>query len=512
MEQNATLSSWNKAVTGHKESSNGSCKDSAHVAKTLAFEEPLIFAKSGVGRRGVMLGKLDVPAAKAFPKQLSRQVAAELPEVTEGDVTIHFTRLSQQNYAKDLGFYPLGSCTMKHNPKFASVAATLAGFEYTHPLQDVSTAQGNLELCWNLQENLAAISGMDAISLWPCAGSHGEFIGIAVIRAYLTSQGNPRKKVLIPDSAHGTNPASAAVCGYEIVKVPSGPDGELHAEEVAKHMNEDVAAIMITNPNTLGIFEENFDKIAKVVHDKGGLVYCDGANLNALMGAVQLGKIGADVMHFNLHKTFAVPHGGGGPGAGPIGVVKKLEPFLPKPIIVKKDGKFYLDENRPQSIGKAKAFFGNFACLVRAYAYICQLGDSGVAKVSQMAVLNARYIKKKLEKAYHVPFNKPMLHECVFSDKLQNEHGVKTMDIAKRLIDYGYHPPTVYFPLVVSGSIMIEPTETESKVEIDKFCDAMLAIAEECKTNPQVVINAPSASFRSRLDEVKAAKELKLKA
>lgn len=512
---NPTLSSWNKAVSSRSRSEMPTrCQENAHVGRTMAFDEPTVFEQSVEGRRGYQTPKLDVPAFAdtMIPADLLRKKAAALPELTETDITRHFTRLSSQNYAKDLGFYPLGSCTMKHNPKTANVAASLPAFELTHPLQDIKTAQGNLQICWEMQNYLAEISGMDAISLWPCAGSHGEFVSLLVIRAYHVSQGNPRKKVLIPDSAHGTNPASAAVCGYDVVTLKSGPDGELHPDTVRAAMDEEVAAIMITNPNTLGVFEENFKEISDIVHAKGGFVYCDGANLNALMGAVQLGKIGADCMHFNLHKTFAVPHGGGGPGAGPIGVVKKLEAFLPKPIIQKNGDTFSVDDNRPHSIGMIKSFWGNFACTLRAYAYIRQLGKEGITKTSQMAVLNAKYIRKRLEKAYHMPFRKPVLHECVLSDKIQNEYGIKTMDIAKRLMDYGFHPPTVYFPLIVPGALMIEPTETENKQQIDAFCDAMLAIADECRENAEIVKSAPNVSFRARLDEVRAAREVKVTA
>jgi glycine dehydrogenase subunit 2 len=476
----------------------------------LAFEEPTVFEQSVEGRCGLSLGTSGVPQldpASIFGEKLVRSKAAQLPELSEVDVARHFTRLSMLNYSKDIGLYPLGSCTMKYNPKIANKVAMLEGFTQTHPYQDLSTVEGNLELIHTLERDLAEICGMDAVTLWPAAGSHGELTGMLMIRAYHTSKGNPRKKVLIPDSAHGTNPASAAICNYEVVEIKSNECGLIHPAEIQRLMDDEVAAIMITNPNTLGIFEKNFKEVAHIVHAKGGLVYCDGANLNALMGYVRLGDIGCDVMHMNLHKTFATPHGGGGPGSGPVGVKKHLAPFLPIPIVVKQDGKYVLDNERPQSIGRIKSFFGNFGVLVRAYAYIKELGGEGLTAATRLAVLNANYIKARLKGTYDLPYDCPALHECVFSDKIQNAYGVKTIDIAKRLMDYGFHPPTVYFPLIVHGAIMIEPTETESKALLDEFCDAMIAIAKECKENPEVVTHAPHKTFRRRLDEVKAARE-----
>ncbi|MFH1873606.1 MAG: aminomethyl-transferring glycine dehydrogenase subunit GcvPB [Pseudomonadota bacterium] len=480
----------------------------------LGLEEPTIFEQSQAGRVGFDFGKGDVPnidAKNILGASLWREGAPNLPELSEVDVTRHFTRLSTYNYSKDLGFYPLGSCTMKHNPKVASQVASFCGFTKTHPYQDATSVQGNLELLFDLQTMLADIGGMDAVTLWPAAGSHGELTGMLMIRAYHTSQGNSRQKVIIPDSAHGTNPASAALCGYQVVQIKSNEEGVLDPEHVAAVMDEEVAAIMITNPNTLGVFEKHFGEIAKIVHDKGGLVYCDGANLNALMGYVRLGEIGCDVMHFNLHKTFGTPHGGGGPGAGPVGVKKILEPFLPNPIVVKDNkGNFKL-ETASQSIGRIKSFYGNFSVLVRAYVYLKELGSAGLQRATELAVLNANYIRARLKNAYHLPYNDHVLHECVFSDKIQNEYGIKTLDIAKRLMDYGFHPPTVYFPLIVPGALMIEPTETENKQLLDSFCEAMLAIAEEAKNNPELVKNAPHKTFRARLDEVKAAREPCLK-
>jgi glycine dehydrogenase subunit 2 len=479
----------------------------------LAFEEGDMQGQSRDGRR--CLSFKPFPVEGANPQKLygnlARKSAPGLPELAEVDVVRHFTRLSIQNYSKDLGFYPLGSCTMKHNPRIANKASAMHGFADSHPYQPESDVQGNLELCYELEAMLAEISGMDAVTLWPAAGSHGELTGMLIVRAYHASRGNPRKKVIIPDSAHGTNPASAAICHYEVVQVKSGENGLIDTAAMKAAMDEDVAAVMITNPNTLGLFEKNFDEVSKIVHGKGGLVYLDGANLNALMGYVKPGKIGADVMHFNLHKTFGTPHGGGGPGAGPVGVVEKLRPFLPSPRIAKSGGAFKLSDAGEKSIGRINTFFGNFAVLVRAYTYIKELGAEGLKDATEMAVLNANYIKARLRSHYDLPYDMPVLHECVFSDKIQNEYGVKTLDIAKRLMDYGFHPPTVYFPLIVHGAIMIEPTETESKDVIDGFCDAMIAIAKECAENPDIVKAAPTRPFRRRIDEVRAARDMCLK-
>lgn len=475
----------------------------------LAYEEPAVFEQSVKGRTGYDVCALDVPDIDdaALKGARLRKNAAELPELSEVDVVRHFTRISLNNYHKDLGFYPLGSCTMKYNPKSANKSVSMPGFAETHPYQPIETAQGNLELAYNLERYLAEITGMDAVTLWPAAGSHGELAGMLMIRAYHTANGNPRKKVLIPDSAHGTNPASAAIAQYEVVELKSNDEGLITPEAVKAVMDDEVAAIMITNPNTLGLFETHFKEVADIVHAKGGFVYVDGANLNALMGRVKLGEIGADVMHINLHKTFATPHGGGGPGAGPVAVNKILEPYLPTPIVMKNGESYTVSNDRPQSIGRIKSFFGNFGVLVRAYSYIRELGTEGLKEVTDNAVLNANYIRKRLTGTYHLPYNSHCMHECVFSDKIQLEHGVKTLDIAKRLTDYGIHPPTIYFPLIVPGALMIEPTESENKKQIDEFCDTMIAIAKECETNPEVVKSAPHHPFRRRLDEVKASKE-----
>ncbi|MDO8526427.1 MAG: aminomethyl-transferring glycine dehydrogenase subunit GcvPB [Deltaproteobacteria bacterium] len=480
----------------------------------LILEEPLLFEQSVKGRVGFSLPEIEVPATdllKKIPKNLFRQKPAELAELSEVDCVRHFVRLSQQNYCKDVGLFPLGSCTMKYNPKTTEAVARIPGFANSHPLSVAEEMQGNLKLIYELQNYLAEISGMDHVTCWPAAGSHGELTGMLMIRAFHSSRGNPRKKVIIPDSAHGTNPASAAICQYEVLTVASNKEGILTADAVRAVMDEEVAAIMITNPNTLGIFEENILEICDIVHKKGGLVYCDGANLNALLGMVKLGDIGVDVIHINLHKTFSTPHGGGGPGAGPVCIKKKLEPFLPSPIVVNENGTYHLEHDRQQSIGRVKAYFGNFGMLVRAYAYIRELGPQGLRHIAEMAVLNANYIRKGLEGIYHLPYSKPTLHETVFSDKLQKEKDIKTLDISKRLMDYGYHPFTIYFPLIVPGAMMIEPTESEPKSSLDQFIEAMKLIAKECEETPEIVKTAPHRTFRGRLDEVKAARELKLR-
>ena len=474
----------------------------------MIFEEPTLFEQSVPGRVGYSLPEAGVPEAPKIPDRLRRKAKPDLPELSEADVVRHYVRLSCQNFNKDAGFYPLGSCTMKYNPKNADAATLVPGFANSHPYQPVDTVKGNLELMSELERYLAEISGLDAVTLMPAAGAHGELTGMLVVRAYHTDRGNPRKKVIIPDSAHGTNPASTAICNYSVIEVKSGPDGLLSPEAVAKIMDEDVAAIMITNPNTLGLFETHIKEIADIVHAKGGLVYMDGANLNALMGVSRPGDFGVDVMHFNLHKTFATPHGGGGPGSGPVGVKKVLAPYLPLNITLPLGGG---QGEGSKSIGRVKAFHGNFSVLVRAYTYIREMGAEGLKKATELAVLNAGYIKARLQKYYDLPYSRPSLHECVFSDKIQNEFGIKTLDIAKRLMDYGQHPPTIYFPLIVHGSIMIEPTETENKTACDVFCEAMIKIADECRTNPDVVKNAPTKTFRKRLDEAKAVKEPCLK-
>ena len=473
----------------------------------LSLNEKLIFEHSDPGRKGYSLPPLDVPEAD-LPPEMIRDEVAGFPELSEVDVVRHFTRLSTWNYGVDSGFYPLGSCTMKYNPKVNEAAARLPGFAWVHPATPEHLAQGALALMHALQEALAEISGFAAVTLQPAAGAHGELAGMLMIRAWHEAQGRARTKVLIPDTAHGTNPATAALCGYEVVSVAS--DGILTAASVREKMDEDVAALMITNPNTLGLFESEIREICDVVHEGGGLVYCDGANLNALLGISRPGDMGIDVMHFNLHKTFSTPHGGGGPGAGPVGVTEELVPFLPVPLVVRRDETYHLHYDAPRSIGRLRSYYGNFGIMVRAWAYIRTLGAEGLRRATEMAVLNANYIRARLEGTYHLPHSRRSLHEVVFSDR-DLGGGCHTLDVAKRLIDYGYHPPTIYFPLVVKGAIMIEPTETESLEVIDEFCDAMLAIAREAEEEPEKVREAPRLTRIRRLDEATAARKPRLK-
>ena len=473
----------------------------------LILNEPLIFERGAKGRKGYSLPKLDVEKTqpeKIWPQKLIRRDLEGLPEMSEVEVVRHFTRLSQWNYGVDSGFYPLGSCTMKYNPKVNEDLARLPGFAGAHPYQPEAISQGTLQLMYDLERFLAEISGMERVTLQPSAGAQGELTGMLMIRAYLTDRGNPRRKVLVPDTAHGTNPASSSLCGYQIIQVKSNERGVLSPQAIQEKMDEDVAALMITNPNTLGLFEEYICQIAEIVHRKGGRVYCDGANLNALLGLARVGDIGVDVLHFNLHKTFSTPHGGGGPGAGPVGVKGHLAEYLPVPIITRSEERFQFDFDRPKSIGKVRSFFGNFAILVRAYAYIFSMGAEGLKKASLVALLNANYIRAKLKDYYHLPYDFPCMHECVFSDRYQNKFGVTALDIAKRLMDYGFHPPTIYFPLVVHGALMIEPTESEAKETLDQFIEAMARIAKEAETEPGLLQEAPHKTKVSRLDEVLA--------
>ncbi|MCD6186709.1 MAG: aminomethyl-transferring glycine dehydrogenase subunit GcvPB [Desulfuromusa sp.] len=473
----------------------------------LVLNENLLFEKSQPGRVGYSVAGLDVPAVTP-DSHLIREEITDFPELSEVDVVRHYTRLSTWNYGVDSGFYPLGSCTMKYNPKINEVAARLPGFTDIHPQTPEALNQGALELMYNLQRDLGEISGFPTITLQPAAGAQGEFAGMLMIRAWQEAKGQKRHKVIIPDTAHGTNPASSALCGYEVITVAS--DGILSKEAVAAVMDDDVAALMVTNPNTLGLFEADIREICDLVHERGGLVYSDGANLNAMMGLSRPGDIGIDVMHFNLHKTFSTPHGGGGPGSGPVGVVDKLKPFMPVPLVVKGDEGYQLEYNCPQSIGRLKSFYGHFGILVRAYSYILSMGGEGLKRASELAVLNANYIRARLEDEYDLPNQQRSLHEVVFSeDALQND--CSTLDVAKRLIDYGYHPPTIYFPLVVHGALMIEPTETESKQTIDEFCDALLAIAAESKNHPELLKQAPVRAKVRRLDETAAARHPKLR-
>lgn len=473
----------------------------------MSRREPLIFEISGEGKRGFFLPRLDVPENKEILKTIKvRNDIPGFPEVTEPEVVRHFTRLSQTNFCVDTSFYPLGSCTMKYSPKINEKIASLPYFLNCHPLAPEELVQGNLELIKLLEDYLCRITGMSSFTLWPAAGAHGELTGMMIIRAALTARGNPRKIVLIPDSAHGTNPSSAHICGYQVREIKSNEEGTVDLQDLEKMMTEEVAALMLTNPNTLGIFEKDIHRIAEIVHQRGGLVYMDGANMNALLGKFRPGDHGVDVIHLNLHKTFSTPHGGGGPGAGPVGVTKELEPFLPIPVIRKNGDEYTLENDRPLSIGRIRTFFGNFLVLVKALAYILSLGGEGLKEVAEIAVLNANYIRKSLEGIYHLKYKSPTLHECVFSDKWQREKGVQNIDIAKRLIDYGLHPPTMSFPLIVPGALMIEPTETESKAELDAFIEAMKKIAREAEENPEVLKQAPHRAYVRRLDEVAAAR------
>jgi glycine dehydrogenase subunit 2 len=467
----------------------------------------LIFETGSAGRSAVVW---PAPAGKVedrIPAALLRGDLAGFPELGELEVLRHFTRLSQRNFGIESQFYPLGSCTMKYNPKINEAVARLPGFARIHPMTPPGLLQGALSLLHELEQMLAEISGMEHVSLQPSAGAQGELTGLMLIRAYLSERGSAREKIIVPDTAHGTNPASSTLCGYDVVQVSSNERGVIDAATVEKAMDETVAAVMITNPNTLGLFETQIEKVAEIVHAKGGLVYLDGANLNALMGIAKPGHMGVDVLHMNLHKTFSTPHGGGGPGAGPVAVKSQLRDYLPVPQIVKTGDQFDLREDAPKSIGRVRSYFGNFGVLVRAYAYIISLGSDGLEETSRMALLNANYIRKKLEGHYHLAYDEPCMHECIFTDRAQHKYGVTTLDIAKRLLDYGYHPPTIYFPLVVSGALMIEPTETETPETLDGFIEAMLEIAREAKENPELVKNAPYSTPVRRLDEARAARK-----
>ena len=472
--------------------------------------EGLLFEKSAPGKRAFELPGLDVPKGdpgKALGAHHRREGVEGFPEVSEIEVIRHFTRLSTWNYAIDLGMYPLGSCTMKYNPRVNEFVARLDGIATEHPFQPQELSQGCLKILRLLEKCLLEITGMDAITLQPAAGAQGELTGLLLIRAYLQKQGNPRKKVLIPDSAHGTNPATAVIAGYEVQNIKSNAQGQIDVSQLAELVTEDVAGLMITNPSTLGIFVNRIADIAEILHAKGALLYMDGANMNALAGVTRPGDFGVDVMHLNLHKTFSTPHGGGGPGAGPVAAKTFLAPFMPVPVLVEKEqGRLVLESVRPDSIGKVRAFTGNFGVLVRALAYILAYGP-GVRQATEDAVLNANYIRKGLEGLYDLPYSLPSMHEVVFSDSLQKKTGVNTMDIAKRLIDYGFHPYTTAFPLIVPGALMIEPTESESKQECDLFIDAMRSIAEEAAKTPEVVKTAPHTTRVRRLDEVGAARK-----
>ncbi|MFH1227153.1 MAG: aminomethyl-transferring glycine dehydrogenase subunit GcvPB [Planctomycetota bacterium] len=473
----------------------------------------LIFEQSKPGRKAYTLPELDVPAqdiSKLIPAQYLRAGQPTLPEVDELTLVRHYTALSRRNIGVDNVFYPLGSCTMKYNPKINESLAGLDGFNRVHPYQPAETVQGMLELIYNLGEYLKEVSGLPGITLMPSAGAHGEFTGIKVIKAYLSARGDARKQVLIPDSAHGTNPASVAFSGYEPVEVKSDAHGNVDISDLEAKINSQTAAIMLTIPNTLGLFDEHILKITDIVHKAGAFVYMDGANLNSIMGIVKPADLGVDVMHFNLHKTFSTPHGGGGPGSGPVAVSAKLKEFLPPPYVVKNGDKFSLLTDAPnKAVGRLKGFYGQINVLIKAYVYVRMMGPAGIRQVSEMAVLNANYIMSRLKQDYHISYDRYCMHECVLDGTRQlKQSGVRTLDIAKRLIDYGYHPPTIYFPLIVHEAIMIEPTESESKETLDKFIIAMKQIAEECEKNPSLVKSAPQTTPVKRLDEVKAAKEL----
>ncbi|OLN22991.1 glycine dehydrogenase (aminomethyl-transferring) [Domibacillus antri] len=470
----------------------------------------LIFEISRPGRTGSSLPKRDVDPVDLqdkVPSHLIREEATELPEVSELQLVRHYTALSNKNHGIDNGFYPLGSCTMKYNPKVNEDVARFEGFSRIHPYQPAETVQGALALLYELQEDLAEITGMDAVTLQPSAGAQGEWTGLMMVKAYHEHKGEKRTKVLVPDSAHGTNPASAAVAGFRTVTISSNSDGLVDVEELKKHMDNDTAALMLTNPNTLGLFEKDIVEIAGVVHESGGLLYYDGANANAILGKTTPGKMGFDIVHLNLHKTFTTPHGGGGPGAGPVGVNKKLIPFLPVPRIEKKEDQFVLNIDEPLSIGRVKGYYGNFGILVRAYTYIRTMGPAGLRKVSESAVLHANYLRKKLEPYFESSYSQVCKHEFVLSGSRQKKLGVRTLDIAKRLLDFGYHPPTIYFPLNVEECLMIEPTETESKETIDAFAEVMIQIAKEVEENPDMVLEAPHTTIIGRLDEVQAARQ-----
>lgn len=474
--------------------------------------EKLIFELGTPGRQGVTFPDSDVPAvdlSQLLPANCLQEEAPPLPEVSEMDAVRHFTRLSRMNFGVDVGFYPLGSCTMKYNAKVAEDAASLPGFANLHPYQPEELCQGALKLIYEAQRDLAEITGMDEFTLQPAAGAHGEMTGMLIIKAYLASKGEThRTKVIVPDSAHGTNPATATLCGFKVVEVKSDDRGGVDLEALKQVLGPDVAALMLTNPSTLGLFEDNIKEIAELVHQAGGLLYYDGANLNAIMGYARPGDMGFDVVHLNLHKTFGTPHGGGGPGSGPVGVKAELAAFLPKPVVVEKEGCYTLDYQRPQSIGRVKAFYANFGVVVKAYTYIRALGGRGLKEVSEHAVLNANYLMGLLKDHLKIAYPRTCMHEFVASPPRElKEKGIKTLDIAKRLLDYGYHPPTVYFPLIVEEAIMVEPTETESKETLEIFADNLIKVLQEASENPEKLKNAPYTTPVRRLDEVTAARK-----
>lgn len=473
-------------------------------------DKALIFEMSKSGRTAYSLPGCDVPEVditSVLPQQFIRETPAELPEVSELELVRHYTELSRRNHGIDNGFYPLGSCTMKYNPKINEDVARYAGFAKIHPYQAEETLQGALKVMYDLQTELAEITGMDEVTLQPAAGAQGEWTALMMIRAYHESRGESRTKVIVPDTAHGTNPASASVAGLDTITISSDENGLVNVEELRKAVGPDTAALMLTNPNTLGLFEENILQIAEIVHEAGGLLYYDGANANAILGIARPGDMGFDVVHLNLHKTFTGPHGGGGPGSGPIGCKKELAPFIPRPQVVKEGEQYRLNYDIPQSIGRVKGFYGNFGINLRAFVYIRSNGPEGLLRVSQEAVLNANYMMRKLAPYYDLPYDRICKHEFVLSGRRQKKLGVRTLDIAKRLLDFGYHPPTIYFPLIVEECMMFEPTETESKETIDEFIEVMIQIAKEAEENPSIVQEAPHHTTVTRLDEVTAARK-----
>jgi glycine dehydrogenase subunit 2 len=473
--------------------------------------ESLIFEKGAPGRRGATLPALDVPEQpldELIPAALQRKTPAALPEVSEIELVRHYTHLSQRNFSVDSGFYPLGSCTMKYNPKINEDMQALPGFARIHPLQEESTTQGAIQMLYELEQYLCEIAGMTRFTLQPAAGAHGEITGLMIIKAYHERRGEGyRNIIIIPDNAHGTNPASATLADYQIVEVRSDARGNMDVEALKEVLNDHVAGIMMTNPNTLGVFDENIETIARLVHEAGGQLYYDGANANAILGITRPGDMGFDVVHLNLHKTCSVPHGGGGPGAGPIGVKAHLVPFLPGPLPGKNESGYFWEEAGEQSIGRVRANYGNFLALVRAYTYIRFHGPDGMRHISDSAILNANYLMHALKDAYELPYDRTCMHECVFSANRQKEHGIHATDVAKRLIDFDIHPPTIYFPLIVPEALMIEPTETETRETLDNFIAVMQQIAEEAQTNPDVLLEAPHFTPVGRLDQALAARK-----
>jgi glycine dehydrogenase subunit 2 len=477
--------------------------------------EKLIFELSKPGRKAYMLPANDVEDVAVdslIPGEFLSDSELDLPELYEVDIIRHYTNLSNKNYGLDTGFYPLGSCTMKYNPKINEDTARYDGFANLHPLQPDDCTQGSLQLLHELELSLSEIAGMDRTTLQPAAGAHGELTGVMIIKAYHEKRGEAhRNKIIVPDSAHGTNPATAGMAGYKIVEIKSTKDGLVDLDALRAAVGDDTAGLMLTNPNTLGIFDKGIKDIAEIVHEAGGLLYYDGANANAILGYARPGDMGFDVVHFNLHKTFSTPHGGGGPGAGPVGVKKELVPFLPVPMVEKKDDKYFLDYDYPDSIGKVKDFYGHFGILVRAYTYILTMGSDGLKKASEMAVLNANYLCSQLKDYYHLPIDTIYKHEFVLGGLKDTLSEVTTLDIAKRLLDLGYHPPTIYFPLIINEALMIEPTETESKETLDEFIQAMIQIAKEAESDPGILKSAPNRTKVRRPNEVKAARDINVK-